>query len=324
MSYQVAIIGSFRKYYKEILNLIKLFKNEGLYVWSPKESEICNSIEDFVVFKSDNPKYTPAEIQMITLERILRADAIYVYNPDGYLGRTTCYEIGFCLSRCKPVYYYEKPQDLPIPILENNIVEPEKFCDLINANDFVFSTELNICKEAQFAFEKIHGFKSILEKSQKNIVICGSMSFYNEMLECQKLLKEIGVNSIVPKEEDEIVQTYDETQFFEFKRKVSSAYLKKIRDKETSGVLIYNGKKHGEMNYIGANTLVELAMAFSWNRKIFLFNDIYEPLRHELLAWKCICLKGDIKEIKNFLLEDSYKIIENDYEQLSFYSNKRS
>ena len=97
--------------------------------------------------------------------------------------------------------------------------------------------------------------------------------------------------------ENGIIDIYDELAFREFKRKVSSAYLKKIREKDTIAVLVYNGTKKGQENYIGANTLVEIAMAFTWNRKIYLYNDIYQPLADELLAWECICLEGDMEKI---------------------------
>lgn len=43
-------------------------------------------------------------------------------------------------------------------------------------------------------------------------------------------------------------------------------------------------------------------MAFTWNRKIFLFNDIYSPLKDELMAWDCICLNGDLNKLKGSLL----------------------
>lgn len=42
---------------------------------------------------------------MITLDKIIRADMVYVYNPNGYVGKTTCYEIGFCFSK-KSLYIF--------------------------------------------------------------------------------------------------------------------------------------------------------------------------------------------------------------------------
>ena len=82
--------------------------------------------------------------------------------------------------------------------------------------------------------------------------------------------------------------------------------------------MVYNGTKKGQANYIGANTLVEIAMAFTWNRKIYLYNDIYEPLADELLAWGCICLKGNIGKIIYDMDQDNIRLGEK-YKQLSLF-----
>lgn len=100
---------------------------------------------------------------------------------------------------------------------------------------------------------------------------------------------------------------------------MSAAYLRKIRDKRTYTVLIFNATKNGRDNYIGANTLVELAMAFTWHRKIFILNDIYEPFRDELVAWNCVYLKGDLEGIISGLGQAKQEIMACDVdEQLSF------
>lgn len=319
MAYTVAIIGSFQKYYNEILGVIKTFKEAGLYVTSPKESNINGRIGDFVVFESDRKDFNPAEIQMITLDKIMSADAVYVYNPSGYVGRTTCYEIGFCLSRRKAVCFLEYPNDLPIPILgECQVLKPEEFVELVSSDRLGFVTNYNLCPEAQKAFNNLYELdKENKILKAKKIVICGSMQFFDEMLECQKQLEEMGIEAIIPKEEDEIVKSYDEKQFIEFKKRVSRTYLKKIRDKDTAGVLIYNAEKRGIANYIGANTLVELAMAFSWNRKIYLFNDIYDTLKDELQAWDCICLKGKLEKLKEDFVQENTVTTELSYIQYS-------
>lgn len=320
MLYTVAIIGSFQKYYNEILDIIKIFKQAGLCVLSPKESYIDGRIDDFVIFESDRKDYSPAEIQMITLDRIVDADAVYVYNPNGYIGKTTCYEIGFCLSKRKPMYFFEHPDDLPIPIVkEIQILKPEAFVDCVYSRDIKFVEDYQLCVEAQKSFCKLLGLNvnGQISKASK-IVICGSMMFYDDMLRCKNELKKLGIESIVPREENESINLYNEEQFIEFKRKVSRSYLKRIRDKETIGVLIYNAEKRGVQNYIGANTLVELAMAFTWNRKIFLLNDIYPPLRDELLAWDCICLNGDLGRLKNEIIKQDVVVDGPRYQQLTF------
>ena len=51
MAHTVAIIGSFQKYYNEILSIIRVFKKVGLCVLSPNESYITDKIGDFVIFE---------------------------------------------------------------------------------------------------------------------------------------------------------------------------------------------------------------------------------------------------------------------------------
>lgn len=298
MGKRVAIIGSFRKYYEQVVELIDLFNATGIYVTSPKKSTICSKIDDFVIFESDNEKHTPEEIQMITLDKILAADCIYVYNPEGYLGRTTCYEIGFCFSRSKPIYFSNRPIDLPIPVNQEQIVSPVEFSKIILSEGIDFLLDYKMCEEANNSFRRIFNEETTsVFRSSKNVVICGSMKFFPQMVACKNQLELEGINCIVPKDEAHLVNLLTEKQLIDFKRKVSTAYLKKIRDKNTVAVLIYNQEKNGVSNYIGANTLVELAMAFMWNRKIFLLNEIYEPLKDELIAWKSICLKGNLTRL---------------------------
>lgn len=260
MAYRVAIIGSFQKYYNEIKNIIKLFKKEGLLVSSPKESHVKKKIDDFVIFESDNQTQSPEEIQMVTLQKIMSADAVYVYNPGGYIGRTTCYEIGFCFSRCKPIYYFQKPVDLPIPLNSvEQVINPSEFAKLVTMKKQRFIVNYVLCDEANVSFQQLFQLdNSKSNLKEKRIVICGSMNFYKGMLDCQKKLKQLGINSIVPEEENDIIFLYNKEQFMDFKRRVSNLYLRKIRDKNTAGVLIFNEAKNGIENYIGANTLVEL------------------------------------------------------------------
>lgn len=293
----------------------------GLNILSPVGSNVCKSIEDFVIFETDNPDYSPEEIQMITLEKILNSDAVYVCDFNGYVGKTTCYEIGFCCSRNRPLYFLEKPKDLPILVDESQIISPEDFGKIVLNNEQKVYMEFELCAPAQKAIKNVflpNVYDNKTVTGKKKIVICGSMLFYNEMLECQELLRKRDIKAIIPKDENGIIDFYDELAFREFKRKVSSAYLKKIREKDTIAILVYNGTKKGQANYIGANTLVEIAMAFTWNRKIYLYNDIYEPLADELLAWGCICLKGNIGKIIYDMDQDNIRLGEK-YKQLSLF-----
>lgn len=321
MAYKVAIIGSFRKHYEKVIEIIRMLRNNGLYIMSPKGTKICGKVDEFVLFESDETDYTPEEIQMITLDKILRADVVYVCNPYGYIGRTTSYEIGFCYSRGMPIYFYSAPKDLPIPVRKEQVLKPDEFLAVIINNEEEFYFNYGLCEQAQKSATNIWDcFSDNKNESQedKKVVICGSMQFYEEMVLCRKILAEKGINAIIPKEEADIIDACTEDEFRIFKRKVSSAYLKKIREKDTMAILVYNGEKRGIPNYIGANTLVEIAMAFTWNRRIYLYNDIYTPLADELLAWECISLNTDLQKIViDWKGEDQKK--NEEYVQLSLF-----
>jgi len=321
MAHSISFIGSFRKkkHYAIVKKGVFLFKDKGIQVNSPRGAAVCGKIDQFVIFTSDEQGMTPEEIQMITLDKILKSDVVFVCNLDGYVGKTTCYEIGFCFSRNIPLYFLSKPVDLPIPVPQDHIVSLEKMLNIAlqNQEEPILDYDFGIL--AKNAMNSImHKNVNITENESKRIVICGSMQFYTEMRECQNRLIKKGIDAIVPKDEDNIPENISEEEFRQFKKRVSSAYLKKIRMKETGAVLVFNAPKRGIENYIGANTFVELAMAFSWNRKIYLLHDYYEPYLDELKAWDVVCLHGNLINLINEWkqLYDSHQE-EHVYTQLS-------
>lgn len=80
---------------------------------------------DFVRFTTDPAQLSDAEIQAVTLERIFDAQLAYVVAPSGYVGRTTCYEIGRLFQARRPVAFSERPNDVPIMIPDRFIGIPE-------------------------------------------------------------------------------------------------------------------------------------------------------------------------------------------------------
>ena len=62
MAYRIAVIGSFRKHYKEVCETLDTFRKMEIGITSPKGTAICGSIKAFVIFESDNSEYTPEEV----------------------------------------------------------------------------------------------------------------------------------------------------------------------------------------------------------------------------------------------------------------------
>ena len=50
-------------------------------------------------------------------------------------------------------------------------------------------------------------------------------------------------------------------------------------------ILIVNAEKNNIKNYIGPNSLCEIAFGFYYKRKVYLLNDICEPFKDELEGW---------------------------------------
>ncbi|MEI6208225.1 MAG: hypothetical protein WCP20_15700 [Desulfuromonadales bacterium] len=135
-------------------------------------------------------------------------------------------------------------------------------------------------------------------KRKKRIVLCGSMSFYPEMLTQAKILKESGIDTVVPISESPYHLSVSELSFQVFKRKASMKHIRKIRDNAlTFGILVMNLDKHGIPNYIGPNTFAEIAVAVTHYKKIYLFQGMPAFYRDELVAWDVICLDGDLNRI---------------------------
>lgn len=127
---RVALIGSFKQHYSHVLGAHDTFRSAGWTVTSPLGDPIIEEGIDFVRFGSDPPDWDNPMVQTVALHRILRADVVYVLAPGGYVGRTTCYEIGRIIQADRPIYFSEQPDDLPIDVPDDNVVSPQRLVDL--------------------------------------------------------------------------------------------------------------------------------------------------------------------------------------------------
>lgn len=65
-------------------------------------------------------------------------------------------------------------------------------------------------------------------------------------------------------------------------------------------ILVCNYDKNGVANYIGANTLLEMGLAFHLNKPIYLLSSIPEiSYKEEILGMWPIVIDGDLKKISN-------------------------
>jgi len=141
------------------------------------------------------------------------------------------------------------------------------------------------------------------------IVICASISFTDKIKEIADQLSEKGHSVEIPFTSQRIISgelTLEE--FLNEKQKNGDGALRKIQDdlikryyeiiKNADAVLVINMNKNGIENYIGGNTLIEMAFAHVLDKKIFLLNPIPEiSYKDEILAMQPTVLDGNLAKI---------------------------
>lgn len=129
MRRSIAVIGSFKQFNDQIQILCNQLRGAGFCVTSPQGVELIEEGVDFVRFHSDRVESSDAAVQSLALHRILRSDLVYVFLPDGYIGRTTCYEVGRVLQSGVPIYFSQIPEDLPVDVPDAFVISAETLLD---------------------------------------------------------------------------------------------------------------------------------------------------------------------------------------------------
>jgi hypothetical protein len=144
------------------------------------------------------------------------------------------------------------------------------------------------------------------------ITICGSMVFENEMQAMVKKLEGLGHEAKAPIErvKDEAGKDLHVLEFHEIrhsagkddawvwdrKAEAIQAHFDKVA--WSDAILVLNYDKNKVANYIGGNTLMEIALAFHLKKKIYFFNDVPEvSYKEELFGVKPEIINGDLKLI---------------------------
>lgn len=83
------------------------------------------------------------------------------------------------------------------------------------------------------------------------------------------------------------------------KFKAEAFFMQREKVSKNDAVLVMNLEKHGQPNYIGGATFLEMYEAFIQNKKIFLFNDIPNGiLKDEIEGFDPIIINGNLDLIK--------------------------
>ncbi|MDA1038233.1 MAG: hypothetical protein O2877_00915 [bacterium] len=146
-----------------------------------------------------------------------------------------------------------------------------------------------------------------------NITICGSIAFYDEMIDVKKQLEQLGHEVKLPpfevKDENGNMipvkeyysrrksETDDTSWIWDRKEEAMRMHFQKVEWGDA--VLILNFDKNAVSNYVGANTLLEMGLAFHLNKKVFLLNDVPDmSYKEEILGMKPIIINNDLTRIE--------------------------
>ena len=121
---------------------------------------------------------------------------------------------------------------------------------------------------------------------KNKVILCGSMKVKDKIIEVKEILENKGFLVILPEE------------CFKGEKKSVASYTHFNRIATNDAyILIVNAEKNNIKNYIGPNSLCEIAFGFYYKRKVYLLNDIYEPFKDELEGWGVIPLNGDLNRL---------------------------
>lgn len=139
---------------------------------------------------------------------------------------------------------------------------------------------------------------------KKTIFLCSSMSFYKKLVEIEKKLIAKGFTVNIPISAQTMKKNNDfEVSHFKgvFSHKQKAGFIHKNFKKITQcdAILVINNEKNGIKGYIGANVLMEIALAFYFKKKIYIWNPIPEdaPYKEELLAFDVTVINQKLNKI---------------------------
>lgn len=127
------------------------------------------------------------------------------------------------------------------------------------------------------------------------IAICGSMAFGKEILKIQKDLEDLGHKVVTPANIGNYANGNLSVEDKWQKLKFDSIKFYYSQIKKQDAILVINKDKNGISNYVGGNTLIEMAFAHVLDKKIFLLNPIPKmSYSDELEFMNPIVLSGNL------------------------------
>jgi hypothetical protein len=115
------------------------------------------------------------------------------------------------------------------------------------------------------------------------ITICSSANFYEQAGKIKEQLEALGLTVIIPAMAEKMKENgdYDVSHYKtwyadpgDYHKKASLMHGHFDEVAKADAILVLNYEKNGKQNYIGANVLMEMALAFHMKKPIFILNEM--------------------------------------------------
>ncbi len=132
------------------------------------------------------------------------------------------------------------------------------------------------------------------------IALCSSTSFYDHLHQVSSRLTKAGWQVFEPKTSRKNATWLKDDgskKYLKWRKNLIDTHFRVIE--KSDAILVVNDTKNGIDGYIGANTLMEMTVAYYLGKKIFIFNDISSEnsVYDEIVAMGVTMLGGDISKI---------------------------
>lgn len=143
----------------------------------------------------------------------------------------------------------------------------------------------------------------------KTIAICSSAYFYRHVVELEQKLQVLGYEVIIPKNARQMKESgdYDVSHYktwfddaADYDKKADFMRSHFAEEEKSDAILVVNDTKNGIEHYIGGNVLIEMAIAFYLNKKIFVLHDLPEDSTYieEIKGMQPILLNGQLEKLR--------------------------
>lgn len=107
---KVVICGSFRRDTVGLTRLFRELETNGCRELSPLTLDFTDTESEFVTAKHDEG-FSITELERFHLRAIREADFVMVYAPEGYIGTSASFELGYATALSIPVFSKTLPSD---------------------------------------------------------------------------------------------------------------------------------------------------------------------------------------------------------------------